>query len=44
MVKGNQETLHQELQDALVAAFDEENPRMRTRPHVREESRPPRNP
>ena len=30
MVKGNQETLHQELQDALVAAFDEENPRMRT--------------
>lgn len=30
MVKGNQETLHQELQDAMLAAFDEENPRMRT--------------
>ena len=30
MVKGNQETLHKELQDAMVAAFDEENPRMRT--------------
>ena len=35
MVKGNQETLHQELQDALVAAFDEENPRMRTRARAR---------
>ena len=44
MVKGNQETLHKELQDAMVAAFDEENPRMRTQRSVREESRPPRNP
>ena len=29
MVKGNQETLQTELQDTIMQAFDEENPRMR---------------
>ena len=29
-VKGNQETLHEELQAAVVQAFDEENPHIRT--------------